>query len=68
MANRRHALVPEYTGDFETIYYFTDYCQAVDPITLAKQFPDRSIVVDRQTELNESKLREWYTRKDIFTD
>lgn len=61
-----HALVPEYTGDFETIYYFTDYCQAVDPITLAKQFPDRSIVVDRQTELNESKLREMVYEEGYF--
>ncbi|MDE6401855.1 MAG: hypothetical protein K2L54_04490, partial [Clostridiales bacterium] len=54
-----YALVPEYEEnphEYDALYYFTDYCQVVNPERLAHEFYNRDVIVDRQIDLDETKL------------
>lgn len=64
-----HALAPEYNEDpyYYDIYYFTDYCQAIDPARLEEEFDGRRVFVDRQKDLDETKFANM-VQNDYFFD
>lgn len=53
-----HALAPEYNEDpyYYDVYYFTDYCQVIEPARLEEEFDGRHVLVDRQKDLDETKF------------
>lgn len=53
-----HALAPEYNEDpyYYDIYYFTDYCQVIEPARLEEEFDGRHVFVDRQKDLGETQF------------